>query len=81
MKRLIPVYKTSLKWCPVVLSLLMSFLIINSVMLDSEIEVEEDGKRCNGRMPFIMEACIKCVLAFLAGGIFSDFRFVRMGHV
>ena len=81
MKRLIPVYKTSLKWCPVVLGLLLSFLIVNSLMVDSEIEVVEDGKKCSGKMPFVMEACIKCALAFLAGGIFSDFRFIRMGHV
>ena len=78
MKSMYPIVKSVYAAFLFMLGLTISFVQLSVIRQERE-EVSLDGE-C---VPYqkLMEAGIKCSMAFLAGGILSELRFVKFGHI
>ncbi len=77
MKSMYPIFKSV--YAAILFMLGLTISLVQLSVIRQEREVSLDGE-CVPYQKF-MEAGIKCSMAFLAGGILSELRFVKFGHI
>jgi hypothetical protein len=76
-----PIYKQCYKGLLVLLCAIVAIVQIYLMLGEVNNSEEVDGNCKEVQYSRIFEVCMKCSLAFLAGGIISDLRFIKMGFL
>lgn len=82
MKNIFHLYKKAYLLITVLLILSIAFGQIYYITMADETPSINTDDKCEGRNVYkLCEILLKCSLAFLAGGIINDLKFIKFGHI
>ena len=76
-----PIYKQCYKGLLVLLCVIFAIVQVYYMLSEVNSSEEVDGNCKEVQYSRIFQVCMKCSFAFLAGGIISDLRFIKMGFL